>query len=153
MKERSPYDVVGRRALPHDPPHFIGTSDATFFVTLCCRERGFNQLCKPEIAKSLFEAVLFYENRGDWYVHLLLLMPDHAHFLVRFSHAGLKKIVGSWKRYVATQAGVIWQRDFFDHRLRSDESFTEKASYIRLNPVRAGLIDTAGKWPYVFFHR
>jgi REP element-mobilizing transposase RayT len=80
-------------------------------------------------------------------------MPDHAHFLAKFSHAGVRKIVSGWKRYTATKVGVVWQRDFFDHRLRSDESFTEKASYIRLNPVRAGLIDTAGNWPYVFDRR
>lgn len=34
-----------------------------------------------------------------------------------------------------------WQRDFFDHRLRSIESAAEKAQYIRMNPVRAGLVN------------
>jgi putative transposase len=153
VKQRSPYDVAGRRALPHDPPHFIGTSDAIFFVTVCCRQRGVNQLCKPAIAKSLFEATRFYEDRGHWYIHLLLLMPDHLHLLARFSHNGLKKVVGTWKRYTATKSGVVWQRDFFDHRLRNGESFTEKAFYIRQNPVRAGLTDDPDKWQYVLAHR
>jgi hypothetical protein len=32
-----------------------------------------------------------------------------------------------------------WQKGFFDHVLRSGESYTEKWHYIRDNPVRAGL--------------
>jgi hypothetical protein len=41
-----------------------------------------------------------------------------------------------------------WQRDFFDHRLRDDESFEEKAAYILNNPVRAGLVNRFEDWPY-----
>jgi len=36
--------------------------------------------------------------------------------------------------------GIKWQRDFFEHRLRSDESWREKADYILANPVRKGLV-------------
>ena len=80
-------------------------------------------------------------------------MPDHVHLLVKFSQDGVRKVVMNWKRYAATKVGVMWQRDFFDHRLRSDESFSEKAFYIRNNPVRAGLVDNPNKWPYVLDHR
>lgn len=41
-----------------------------------------------------------------------------------------------------------WQEDFFDHRLRSDESLDEKANYVRMNPVRAGSVKTVEEWPY-----
>jgi putative transposase len=61
---------------------------------------------------------------------------------------GMKKVVGNWKRYVTNHAGVRWQRDFFDHRLRDDENFKEKAAYILNNPVRAGLIERPEDWPY-----
>ena len=39
---------------------------------------------------------------------------------------------------------------FFEHRLRKEESFREKADYILANPVRAGLVERAEDWPYVF---
>ena len=42
----------------------------------------------------------------------------------------------------------IWQRRFFDHVLRSDESYAEKWNYVRENPVRAGLVKSADDWPY-----
>jgi putative transposase len=146
---RSPSDPIGRRALPHDPPHFIGTSDAIFFVTICCQPKGENQLCRPAIAHILFKAARFYEQRHEWYPHLLLLMPDHIHLLASFGpDAGMKNVVQRWKRYTAKHADVRWQRDFFDHRLRSEESFDEKAAYILRNPVRAGFVNKEEDWPY-----
>jgi putative transposase len=77
-------------------------------------------------------------------------MPDHVHFLASFPPDGrMEDVVARWKRYTSTHAKIRWQRDFFDHRLRSDESFGEKADYILENPVRAGLIDHFEKWPFV----
>ena len=46
--------------------------------------------------------------------------------------------------------GIEWQRDFFEHRLRSDESWREKADYILANPVRKGLVAQVSQWPHVF---
>lgn len=62
----------------------------------------------------------------------------------------MQKSIAGWKRYLGTQIGIRWQRDFFDHRLRKNESFIEKANYIRMNPVRAELTDSPEKWPYVW---
>jgi len=36
----------------------------------------------------------------------------------------------------------------FDHLLRGHESAQEKWHYLRLNPVRAGLVKRAEDWPY-----
>jgi hypothetical protein len=38
---------------------------------------------------------------------------------------------------------LAWQREFFDHILRS-----EKWNYLRANPVRAGLVSAAEEWKY-----
>jgi hypothetical protein len=43
---------------------------------------------------------------------------------------------------------INWQRNFFDHRQRCDESLAEKFKYIRQNPVRAGLITPSEAWSY-----
>ena len=81
-------------------------------------------------------------------------MPDHVHFLMKFSpDMGLRKTVENWKRYTARHAGIRWQRDFFDHRLRNNESFQAKALYIRFNPVRAGLVTNPEDWNYKLEHR
>ena len=59
-------------------------------------------------------------------------------------------VMAPWKRHTARHTGVVWQKGFFDHRLRGDESFEEKASYIRMNPVRKGLAAKPEEWPYVW---
>ncbi|MDF7809006.1 hypothetical protein P4E94_16280 [Pontiellaceae bacterium B12219] len=97
------------------------------------------------------ESLLFRQERGDLWVHLLVLMPDHLHAIMNFSPTiGMKRSISQWKRYISTNSTVEWQRDFFDHRLRKDESYIEKAHYIRMNPVRAGLVGDSSDWKYVW---
>src|SRR5437667_8112854 len=60
----------------------------------------------------------------------------------------MRQIMADWKRFCATKLKIEWQRDFVDHRLRKEESYREKADYIRANPVRAGLVTQAEEWPY-----
>jgi len=40
------------------------------------------------------------------------------------------------------------QKDFFDHVLRSEESYEEKWHYVRENPVRARLVKRWQEWPF-----
>lgn len=138
-----------RRKLPHGIPEWV-EDGAVYFITIGCVPRGLNQLCVPEVSETVFEAVRFREERHDWHVRRMLLMPDHLHALISFSpRQPMAKVLGNFKEIVAKKAGVRWQRDFFDHRLRADESLDEKAHYIRENPVRKGLIKQAEDWPYV----
>jgi putative transposase len=112
-----------------------------------------NQLCREEVASVLFEAVRFYQKKHKWFVHLMLLMPDRVHFLVRFAmDVRLRTVIADWKRFTSTHAEIDWQRDFFDHRLRGDEGWRQKADYILANPVRAGLAIAAEDWPYVLIN-
>ncbi|MEY3773267.1 MAG: hypothetical protein RLZZ129_47 [Verrucomicrobiota bacterium] len=124
-----------------------------FFLTICCEIRGKNQLCLPDVAETQFAAARHYHESQDWFLRLMLLMPDHLHALIAPApDLKLHELVGNWKRYVTGQAGIGWQKNFFDHRLRSDESWEEKAAYIRANPVRAGLMRENETWPYQIQH-
>lgn len=139
-----------RKRLPHAVPSWVA-GDAVFFITICCEPKGRNHLCKPELASRLRESIVHRQNLGQWWPHLIVLMPDHIHGLFSFPPPlAMKAVVGAWKRYTARQWGVSWQRDFFDHRLRGDESLTEKAHYIRMNPVRKNLAANPNEWPYVW---
>ncbi len=108
-----------------------------------------NQLCKDDVAQALFDTARRYHDAQRWYLKLLLLMPDHIHMLIGVSgDAQLSNLIRDFKRITARTAKIDWQRNFFDHRLRHDESLDEKAAYIRENPVRAGLIGRDQKWRY-----
>ncbi|MFA7368115.1 MAG: hypothetical protein WC334_00575 [Kiritimatiellales bacterium] len=87
-------------------------------------------------------------------MYLLLLMPDHLHAIMSFPpQINMQNSLSDWKRYTCTHMKIRWQRDFFDHRLRKNESYIEKAHYIRMNPVRAGLAKTTDEWPYIWESR
>jgi len=117
-----------RKTLPHDVPSWIRPDEAIYFITICCDPRGHNHLCCRKVADSLFDAVEFRNRRGEWWAYLILLMPDHLHALLSFpANRSMQSVVSQWKHYTAAQYAIRWQRDFFDHRLRQEESFQEKA--------------------------
>jgi putative transposase len=137
-----------RKTLPHGIPQGAKT-DSIFFITICTTPRGVNQLCNTTVSDQLLKSLINLQERGTIRIYLVLLMPDHLHALLTFDHnLGMQKILSSWKHYTARALHIHWQRDFFDHRLRKDESFQEKAAYIRANPLRAGLICESNLWPY-----
>jgi REP element-mobilizing transposase RayT len=45
-------------------------------------------------------------------------------------------------------SGKVWQEEFFDHVLRSSESYSQKWDYVKENPVRAGLVRRPDEWPW-----
>ncbi len=116
-------------------------------MTICAHERGGRVLV--ERAEEVMKAAVTYHEIGRWHLRLFVLMPDHVHLMVSFPVApGLGATVASWKSFTAKQSGFRWQTDFFEHRLRADESFDEKAHYLRMNPVRAGLCTDWEDWPH-----
>ena len=141
---------VLRKQLDHTT-HFAGRFGAVYFITICCDARGTNQLCNERISKVLFDTARIYHERDRWNLNLLLLMPDHLHALIGIDvRDSLSQIMRDYKRITAKLAGVQSQRNFFDHRLRHDESLAEKFAYICQNPLREGLIREQQDWAYVF---
>ena len=81
----------------------------------------------------------------------MVLMPDHLHGIIAFPREpGMKTTVNDWKKYLARNHGVEWQRDFFDHRLRNHHELDEKTSYALMNPVRWGLCERMEDWPWIY---
>ena len=146
-------EVPRRKRLPHDVPLWVDSRNEIYFITINCAVRGSNQLALPQLVEPLFETVAHRQQKGLWWPHLFLIMPDHAHALISFPPPGgrIKPIISKWKEWTAKQLGVVWQRDFFEHRLRCEESRREKADYILNNPVRKGLVRRPEDWPYVYF--
>ena len=142
---------IGRVPLSHEIPPGVceSSEEERFFITICCLPRGENQLAHPEVWQVIDETLRIREANGDLRVGMLLAMPDHLHALLAFpGKKPMSRVMASFKEWVAKKTGVHWQRDFFDHRLRSGESAAEKAAYIRQNPVRAGLVECPSAWPF-----
>ena len=139
-----------RKRLPHDVPSWVPFGSC-YFITVCATPKGRNQLATPEIADRIVESFKFNTSRQLWWGDLLLVMPDHIHALMRFpAEPGIRKSILDWKHFLTRTCKIEWQRDFFEHRLRDDENHAEKASYIRMNPVRGGLVAKPEEWPFVW---
>ncbi|MFA6173838.1 MAG: hypothetical protein WC334_08395 [Kiritimatiellales bacterium] len=147
MNEQNQF--LQRKKLPHEIPSWVEQGER-HFITINCRERENNPLLQPDIAECLLNSARFYEETGKWHLWLMLIMPDHIHFIAIFDlTTGIKATVSVWKRYQTKVLGIDWQADFFEHRLRNQSEFDEKAHYIRMNPVRKNLVRTAEEWPYI----
>ncbi len=129
--------------------------DAPVYFVTCCTYRK-----RPMLANDVFHnAFITFAERAhadfDIAVGRYVIMPDHAHLFVAGSQEfDLGKWMGILKRTLARalprtdSQDPIWQRGFFDHLLRSGESYAQKWDYVRENPARAGLAANANDWPY-----
>lgn len=125
-----------------------------YFLTFNTRDR------KPVLAnEDTFDAFLaFFRRARDEHsvaVGRFVLMPDHVHLFVSLPEdvrlaawvKALKSVLGK-TLLVAGVPKPRWQKGFFDHVLRSSESYSAKWDYVRNNPVRAGLVASSEKWPW-----
>ena len=140
--------IQPRRTLPHARPPWLD-GDAVYMLTVCCKPRHRNQLCRASVFVDLQRCMRLHDERAEWVFVAGVAMPDHLHVLARLPPgAPLLRMVTSWKRLTARRHGVMWQRDFFERRLRSSDHVHAKREYLRQNPVRAGLVERADEWPY-----
>jgi REP element-mobilizing transposase RayT len=143
-----PQPATRRRALPHQKPPWLDF-DATYLLTICATPRWRDQLCRPPVPDEVRTWLDLHDERANWRWIACVVMPDHVHVLTTIAPTtSICSIVTPWKRYLARLHGVRWQRDFFEHRLRSQEHVQIKRDYLRQNPVRAGLVDKPEEWPY-----
>ncbi len=142
-----------RKYLPHEIPLWVDPSKEVYFITINCQPRGLNQLALPDVAERLFETVRYRQANFLWWPYVFLLMPDHLHALLSFppSDEQIQMVIRKWKEWTAKTIGIQWQRSFFEHRLRHDESRRQKADYILENPVRKQLVSQAKGWPHIYF--
>ncbi len=126
-----------------------------FFITLCCanRRKIFTTArfchwflrCLRDNASSHFFAV-----------HAYCLMPDHVHLL--FEGLSLSSDMLQFVRAIKHKTSLpferktgrpLWQKKFYDHILRRNDSPDGVAWYIWMNPVRARLCHRPEDYPFL----
>lgn len=143
-----------RRDLPHwEAP------DATYFVTFKQRRPPAADLTEPALGQIVVNALRFLDGR-KYILFDYTVMPDHVHLILRplpaaGSPQALWRITGSLKSWlarrineIAGRRGPLWQDESYDHILRDQGDYLEKAAYIYDNPRRKGLVDDPAKWPW-----
>jgi putative transposase len=139
--------VIKRR-----PPRLdlVYADQPVYFITFCTRNR--RRIPSLGRAQSVLEKYAHNAiERFNVTVGRYVIMPDHVHFFLCGDDSFLlSRWVGGLKRAISVALDVrqLWQPGFFDHILRSDESYGEKWEYVRDNPVRAGLAEKPERWRY-----
>ena len=83
-------------------------------------------------------------------------MRDHVHLILTPSSlVPLKKAIQFIKGGFSFRAkkdanfnGEIWQKGYNEQRIKDANDYTEKATYIQMNPVKAGYVDHPEQFPY-----
>jgi len=132
----------------------IYTDVPIYYVTICTHQRR-HLLANPQVHDA-FKAFAENAQQHDIFVGCYVLMPDHVHAFVAFGAEAMS--LSSWVKSLKNILSKClrhqnipvphFQKGFFDHVLRAEDSYFEKSEYMFLNPVRAGLVTKPEDWQF-----
>jgi len=108
----------------------------------------------PGAARIVEDALLHFD--GTRYRLLAwVVMPNHVHVVIEvLAGHSLSRTVQSWKTFSARacnqlldRRGRLWEPDYFDRRIRTEEHLHNVILYVHQNPARAGLVAEPRQWP------
>ena len=108
----------------------------------------------PDVAELVAGALRRYD-RDRYILYAWCIMPNHVHVVVApLRSIPLERITHTWKSYTAKAAnhllrrtGAFWQKESYDHILRTDEELTRAVAYVVGNPGKARLEGWRWVWP------
>lgn len=134
---------------------YKGTISVAF--TLCLgedSEKGFN-LNEPEIVKAFTGFLTLASEKEKCIIPVYCFMPNHQHLIITgtANNSNLWESVVNYKqktgyRFSKNRPEMRWQKDFYDHIIRTDGSVAVQVKYILDNPVRKGLVPTWQEYPF-----
>jgi len=148
-------------------PHRGNTGFSTYFITAATFQK--HSLFQSDRMANLFlEVLLHYRTQQKYLLHEFVIMPDHFHLLLTRTltlERALQLIKGGFsfraKKWVAhpnvaviatlgwgSFGGEIWEKSFYDRRVRDWQEYCAFRQYIHLNPVKKGLAGTVDQYSY-----
>jgi len=149
---------LAREARHAEPTALIAARRRMFVAMERALDRGDGRdlLTQPAAAKGIMDAIHCREKSGVWIAGEFVVMPNHLHMLLQITEGSLREAMLSFKRWtgricceaLAIERRPFWQREWFDHWLRSPREEERIRAYIQRNPVKAGLAERFADWPY-----
>jgi len=139
------------------------TPQTWYSVTTCIKDRQpllvpdpFHPLFKPLLAQIVGDTIQWLHHQNYWQYKAFVVMPDHVHIIfVLGQKTNLSKAMNAFGKYTARKInglsgkkGQVWQRGFYDHCLRNEDSYLRHLKYVWENPVRKGFVEKAEDWPF-----
>lgn len=158
--------VLSTMTDPQERQQFAGQEQRRLFGKwerlLHAAESGPTWLCEPQIARLVADS-LHYRDAQVYTLGAFCIMPNHVHIVITplptpdgACHA-IAAIMHSLKGYTAHEAnrilgrqGAFWQHESYDHVVRSAAEGQRVLDYVLNNPVKAGLAQEWGEWPWSY---
>lgn len=123
-----------------------------FFITITAQDRHPWFAIHPPLADEMVGIIELTSPKRSSQLFAWCVMPDHLHLLAIATD--IIAMVRSIKGRVTPVARrfdshrKLWQRSFYDHGLRREESVEQVAIYIFENPIRKDLVErpNAYRW-------
>lgn len=124
-------------------------------ITTCIKDR--KELFIESEVFEIFKGFLIGELKNfDCSSYVYLFMPDHLHILITGNNdkSDIKECFEMFKQKTGFwlskhKPNYKWQKDYYDHVLRSSDDLIKQCKYILQNPVRTGLV---GYWKHYKFY-
>lgn len=126
------------------------------YLITAVTERRARLFTDPMLARLLVSEMRHLD--VERYVESLawVVMPDHVHWLIELNSMPLPAVIQRLEsrsaiainRITGETGTKIWQRGFHDRALRQEEDVIATARYVVANPLRAGLVDRIGDYPW-----
>lgn len=143
---------------------------ATYFFTVVTFNRQ-PLFIVPETVEHLRRAIREEMLRRPFVIDAIVIMPDHIHalwtlptddadysirwrnikraFTASIPEDQRPQVHGSRQR---KQEQAIWQRRFWEHRIRDEQDFARHVDYIHYNPVKHGYVQRPVEWQHSSIH-
>ena len=127
-------------------PTFDYASEHAYFLTVRAIPQA-TPFTHARLAEATIRCLFHCREQYDYAVFAYCLMPDHFHLLARpkDQSVALSRFVGAFKS-LSTRAcwkegfhGALWQKHFYEHVVRTEESLVPIVEYILDNPIRSGI--------------
>jgi len=149
------------------------TPGATWFFTVVTwkRQRLLEQL---PIRQALRRAITLTRHNYPFAIDACVLLPDHLHciwtlptgdadysirwsMIKRLTSQRVRRFLAGDPHMTRSQCSrrelALWQRRYWEHRIRNVKEFRQYVDYIHWNPVKHGMVKHVADWPWSTFHR
>ncbi len=145
----------------------------TYFFTLVMHER--RPIFRSSLGRRILrEAIANTQHIRPFEQISIVLLPDHLHVLWHLPEddkdystrlGGIKQcFTRAWLAGGGTEGTTtparrrqgyrgVWQKRFYEHTIRCYRDFKLHLDYIHSNPVKHGLVESPGDWPWSSFQR
>lgn len=136
--------------LPRD--RYLGERTACFDMCVKDRARLFTSL---SVVDAMVERLEKAATEHGCVVPVYVFMPDHCHIMVKGLSEDSDSLAAMYRfrtltgKWLHMRGLSSWQESFWDHVLWVGDDWRNHATYLAMNPVRAGMVENYFDYPFL----